>query len=70
MTALPTRKLEAYRYADIAALGDVWDALAAPEMLHIAAGDTVQQIWLPTQDDTQIRRANITLRSGQSKDRR
>ncbi len=66
MTALPTRKLEAYRYADIAALGDVWDALAAPEMLHIAAGQTAQQIWLPTQDDTQIRRAHITLAAGAS----
>ncbi|WP_309611965.1 SufD family Fe-S cluster assembly protein [Sphingomonas sp.] len=66
MTALPTRKLEAYRYADIAALGDVWDALAAPEMLHIAAGESVQQIWLPTHDDTQIRRAQITLAAGAS----
>ena len=66
MTALPTRKLEAFRYADIGALGDVWDALAAPEMLHIAAGELVQQIWLPTQDDTQIRRAGITLAAGAS----
>ena len=66
MTALPTRKLEAFRYADIGALGDVWDALAAPEMLHIAAGQTAQQIWLPTQDDTQIRRAEITLAAGAS----
>jgi len=66
VNALPTRKLEAYRYADIAALGDVWEALAAPEMLHIAAGETVQQIWLPTRDDTQIRRAHITLAAGAS----
>ena len=64
MTALPTRKLEAYRYADIDALGDVWDALAAPEMLHIAAGQLVQQIWLPTKDETQVRRAEIKLEAG------
>ena len=31
MTALPTRKLEAYRYADVAALASVWTALAAHE---------------------------------------
>ena len=66
MTALPTRKLEAFRYADIAALGDVWDTLAAPEMLHIAAGQTLQQIWLPTDDDVQIRRAEIMLAAGAS----
>jgi Fe-S cluster assembly protein SufD len=64
VTALPTRKLEAFRYADIAALGDVWNTLAQPEMLHIAAGQSLQQIWLPTNDDVQIRRAEITLAAG------
>ena len=66
MTALPSRKLEAYRYADISALGDVWNALATPEPLHVAAGGSVQQIWLPTHHDTQVRRAAITLAAGAS----
>lgn len=63
MTA-PTRKLEAYRYADVAALGDVWDALAPPDMLRVAAGKSLQQIWLPTDDATQVRRAEIVLAAG------
>jgi hypothetical protein len=37
MTALPTRKLEAYRYADIDALASVWSELAQPERVEIAA---------------------------------
>jgi Fe-S cluster assembly protein SufD len=64
VTALPTRKLEAFRYADIAALGDVWDTLGQPDMLHIAAGQSLQQIWLPINDDVQIRRAEVTLAAG------
>src|SRR5687768_5396782 len=46
MTSLPTRKLEAYRYADIDALRDVWDGLAQPERVEIAAQQKLQQIWL------------------------
>jgi len=64
MTALPTRKLEAYRYADIAALGDVWDTLSSPELLQIAAQQKLQQIWLPSNEDVQIRRAKIALETG------
>jgi Fe-S cluster assembly protein SufD len=64
MTALPTRKLEAFRYADIAALGDVWDTLSSPEVLQIAAQQKLQQIWLPSNEDVQIRRAEITLEAG------
>ena len=66
MTALPTRKLEAYRYADIAALDDVWGSLAAPETIQIAAQQSLQQIWLPSDDEVQVRRAEITLAEGAS----
>jgi Fe-S cluster assembly protein SufD len=66
MTALPTRKLEAFRYANIAALGGVWDTLAAPERHEIAAQQKLQQIWLATDDDVQVRRAEITLAVGAS----
>jgi len=56
--------LEAFRYADIAALGDVWNRLSPPELLQIAAQQKLQQIWLPIDDDVQVRRAEITLEAG------
>jgi Fe-S cluster assembly protein SufD len=64
MTALPTRKLEAYRYADIDALASVWTSLAAPERVDIAAQQKLQQIWLPNGDDIEVRRAEIVLDAG------
>jgi Fe-S cluster assembly protein SufD len=64
MTALPTRKLEAYRYADIDALRDVWDGLAQPERVEIAAQQRLQQIWLPSGDEIDIRRVEMTLQTG------
>ena len=66
MTALPTRKLEAFRYADIDALASVWTDLAQPERIEIAAHHTLQQIWLPSDDEVQIRRVELTLRAGAS----
>jgi Fe-S cluster assembly protein SufD len=66
VTALPTRKLEAFRYADIDALASVWSELAAPERIEIAAQQKVQQIWLPNGDDIEVRRAEITLEPGAS----
>ena len=64
MTALPTRKLEAFRYADIDALSSVWEQLAAPEFIQIAAHKIVQQIWLPSGKDIEIRRTEIVLEPG------
>ena len=64
MTALPTRKLEAYRYADIDALAAVWSDLSPPERIEIAAQQSVQQIWLPGPDPVQVRRAEIVLAEG------
>ena len=66
MTALPTRKLEAFRYADIDALASVWSELAEPEIIDIAAQQKLQQIWLPGGDDVQIRRVELTLHAGAS----
>ena len=64
MTALPTRKLEAFRYADIDALASVWSGLATPERIHIAAQQKLQQIWLPSSEDVQVRRVEMTLHAG------
>jgi Fe-S cluster assembly protein SufD len=61
---VPTRKLEAFRYADIDALALVWSELAAPETIEIAAQQKLQQIWLPSGEDIEVRRAEITLEAG------
>ena len=66
MTALPTRKDEAFRYADIAALASVWRDLATPERIEIAAQQSVQQIWLPSDEPVQVRRVEMTLAAGAS----
>jgi Fe-S cluster assembly protein SufD len=66
VTALPTRKLEAFRYADIDALASVWGELATPERIDIAAQQRLQQIWLPSDEDVQIRRIEMTLQAGAS----
>ncbi len=64
MTALPTRKLEAYRYADIDALASVWSELAPPKRIEIAAQQKLQQIWLPSGEEIEVRRAEIILEPG------
>jgi Fe-S cluster assembly protein SufD len=64
LTALPTRRLEAYRYADIDALASVWSELAQPERVEIAAQQRLQQIWLPNGDDVEVRRVEMTLQAG------
>jgi len=66
LTALPTRKLEAFRYADIDALASVWTSLAQPEIIAIAAQQKLQQIWLPSDEDVQIRRVEMILHAGAS----
>ena len=60
MTALPTRKLEAYRYADIDALASVWSALAPPERIEIAAQQKLQQTWISSSEPVQVRRADAS----------
>jgi Fe-S cluster assembly protein SufD len=66
VTALPTRKMEAYRYADIEALSDVWASLKVPEPVEIAAQQKLQQIWLPSGQDVDVRRAEILVEAGAS----
>lgn len=64
MTALPTRKLEAYRYADIDALESVWTSLGAPQRVEIAAQQRLQQIWLPSGEEIDIRRVEMVVEAG------
>jgi len=64
MTALPTRKLEAYRYADIDALASVWTSLEPAGRVEIAAQQKLQQIWLPSGDEIDIRRVEMVVEAG------
>ena len=65
MTApFPTRNQEAWRYADLEALKQVWTDLAEPQRVEIAAQQKLQQIWLPSGEDVDVRRVEITLAAG------
>lgn len=64
MTALPTRKQEAWRYSDIAAVARAWPV--APEAMTIAAGEAAT--YMVVQDaapgSATIRHFDITLEAG------
>lgn len=65
MTApFPTRKQEEWRYADLDALKPVWEQFAEPLTLVVAAGESLEEVWLPTGDDVQVKRVTIALGEG------
>ena len=65
MTApFPTRKQEEWRYADLDALKPVWEQFAEPLTLTIGAGDSFEDVWVPTGDDVQVKRTSIALGAG------
>ena len=65
MTApFPTRKQEEWRYADLDALKLVWEQFAEPLTLTIGAGDSFEDVWVPTGDDVQVKRMSIALGAG------
>ena len=65
MTApFPTRKQEEWRYADLEALQPVWAELGDVVTLTVAAGETLEQVWLPTADDVQVKRVQLALGEG------
>jgi Fe-S cluster assembly protein SufD len=57
----PTRKQEEWRYADLDALQPVWEQFAEPITLTVAAGEELEQSWLPMGDDVQLRRVQLAL---------
>jgi Fe-S cluster assembly protein SufD len=62
MTApFPTHKQEEWRYADLEALRPVWQQFAEPLTLTIGAGEQFEEIWLPSADDVQVKRAQLAL---------
>jgi Fe-S cluster assembly protein SufD len=65
MTApFPTRKQEEWRYADLDALKPIWAEFAEPEDIVVAAGESIEQVWLPHTDDVHVRRVRLTLGEG------
>jgi Fe-S cluster assembly protein SufD len=67
MTApFPTRRQEAWRYADLAALEPVWNQVAEPLTLSVGAGERLERTWLPSPDEVQVRRLFLAVGSGAS----
>ena len=65
MTApFPTHKQEEWRYADLDALKPVWEQFAEPVTVTVAAGDSLEEVWLPVADDVQLRRVRLALGEG------
>jgi Fe-S cluster assembly protein SufD len=65
MTApFPTRKQEEWRYADLDALRPVWEQYSNPATLVVAAGEALEDIWIPSADEVQIRRVTLALGKG------
>ena len=67
MTApFPTRAQEDWRYADLDALKPLWAELGEAAALVVAPGETLDEIWLPTNDPVQVRRVQLALGAGAS----
>ncbi|HEY6048931.1 MAG TPA: SufD family Fe-S cluster assembly protein [Sphingomicrobium sp.] len=65
MTApFPTHKQEEWRYADLDALKPVWQRFAEPVTVTIGTGESFEEVWLPTDNDVQVRRRQIALEAG------
>jgi Fe-S cluster assembly protein SufD len=62
--AFPTRKQEEWRYADLDALQPVWEQFAEPITLTVAAGEELEESWLPIGDEVQLRRVQLALEPG------
>lgn len=62
MTApFPSRRQEEWRYADLDALQPVWEQFAEPLTLTVGPGDQLEQIWLPSANDIQLRRVQLAV---------
>jgi Fe-S cluster assembly protein SufD len=60
----PTHRQEEWRYADLDALQPVWEQFAEPVTLTVGAGESFEEVWLPTADDVHLRRVQLALGEG------
>jgi Fe-S cluster assembly protein SufD len=60
----PTRRQEEWRYADLDALKPVWEQFAEAVTLTVGAGESLEDVWLPSADDVQLRRVRLALGDG------
>lgn len=66
VATLPTRKDEAYRYADLSALDRVWHGLAPARRIDIPAGEQDTHVLIVNQDSVEVHRAEIVIQPGAS----
>jgi Fe-S cluster assembly protein SufD len=67
MTApFPTRHQEEWRYADLDALQPVWEQFAEPLTVTVGPGESLEEVWLPSSDDVQVKRVQLALGEGAS----
>ena len=65
MTApFPTRREEQWRYADLDALQPLWAQLGDTSSIAVAQGESVDQVWLPSDHPVQVRRVALSLGAG------
>ena len=62
--AFPTRKQEQWRYADLDALKPLWAELSGSESLAVAPGESIEQVWIPSDELVQVRRVSLSLGAG------
>ena len=63
-TPFPTHKQEDWRYADLDALKPVWEQFADAVTVTVGAGESLEEVWLPSIDDVQLRRVRLALGDG------
>lgn len=61
---LPTKRDEAWRYADLKAVESVWQAVGSPDPIVVDAGQSVQQVLILEEGNAQIRQLHIVLEEG------
>ncbi len=65
MTApFPSRRQEEWRYADLEALQPVWERFAELVTIIVGPGENLEEVWLPTADDVQVKRVQLALGEG------
>jgi Fe-S cluster assembly protein SufD len=60
----PTHRQEEWRYADLEALKPVWEQFAEPVTLTVGAGESLEEVWVPSSEDVQLRRVQLALGAG------